>query len=159
MTKWSWESENSSINHPRGTSRMSSLKIPTPGMTATAARSCTSCTAGAGNSPPAGTSSPYAVRSYQQLQGSRRLPHINDGEAPPSPSGHPTAPTTWQGLAYCHSSPPCHRQHVAQRHQPCCVQAAANPGVPSGTLTPILRSGPIASVSPWEHHTPGYIRD
>jgi hypothetical protein len=89
---------------PEGTSRTSSLEIPTPGMTAIAARSCTSCTAGAGNSPPVGTSSPCTVRFCRQLQGSRRLPHINDGEAPPSPSGHPTAPTTWQGPAYCHSS-------------------------------------------------------
>jgi hypothetical protein len=28
----------------------------------------------------------------------------NDGGAPPSPLGHPTALTTWQGSAYCHSS-------------------------------------------------------
>jgi hypothetical protein len=51
-TKWSRESENSGINHPRGTSRTSSLEIPTPGMTTTATRSCTSCTARDGNSPP-----------------------------------------------------------------------------------------------------------
>jgi Tfp pilus assembly protein PilX len=70
MMKWPRESENSGINHPRGTSRTSSLEIPTPGMIATAARSCTSCTAGAGNSPPAGTSSPCDVRSCRQLQGS-----------------------------------------------------------------------------------------
>jgi hypothetical protein len=106
MMKWPRENENSGINHPRGTSRTSSLEVPTPGRTATAARSCTSCTAGAGNSPPAGTSSPYAVRSCRQLQGSRRLPHINDRGAPPAPSGHPTSPTTWQGPAYCHSSLP-----------------------------------------------------
>jgi hypothetical protein len=99
MTKWSRENENSGINHPMGTSRTSSLEILTPGMTATDARSCTSCTAGARNSPPAGTSSPCAVRSCRQLHGSRRLPHINDGGAPPSPLGHPTAPTTWQGPA------------------------------------------------------------
>jgi hypothetical protein len=91
---------------PEGTSRMSSLGIPTPGMTATATRSCTSCTTGARNSPPAETLSPCDVRSCRRLQGSRRLPHINDGGAPPSPSGHPTAPTTWQGPAYCHSSLP-----------------------------------------------------
>jgi hypothetical protein len=97
MTRWLRESENSGINHPRGTSRMSSLEIPTPGMTVTAARSCTSCTAGAGNSPLAGTLSPYAVRSCRQLQGSRRLPHINDGGAPPSPSWHPTAPDNMAG--------------------------------------------------------------
>jgi hypothetical protein len=106
MVKWSRENESSCINHPRGTSRTSSLEITTLGMTATATRSCTSCTAGAENLPPAGTSSPYAVRSCRQLQGSRRLPHINDGGAPPSPLGHPTAPTTWQGSAYCHSSLP-----------------------------------------------------
>jgi hypothetical protein len=82
MTKWPWENESSGINHPRGTSRTSSLEIPTPGMTTTVARSCTSCTAGAGNSPPAGTSSPCAGRSCRQLEGSRRLPHINDGGAP-----------------------------------------------------------------------------
>jgi hypothetical protein len=104
-TKWPRESESSGINHPRGTSRTSSLEIPTLGMTTTAARSCTSCTARAGNSPLIGTSSPCAVRSCRQLQGSRRLPHINDGEAPPPPSGHLIAPTIWQGPAYCHSSP------------------------------------------------------
>jgi hypothetical protein len=38
------ENENSGISHPRGTSRTSSLKIPTSGMTMTAARSYTSCT-------------------------------------------------------------------------------------------------------------------
>jgi hypothetical protein len=54
---------HSGINRPRGTSRTSSPEIPTPGMIATAARNCTSCTAGAGNLPPVGTSSPYAVRS------------------------------------------------------------------------------------------------
>jgi hypothetical protein len=36
-----------------GTSRTCSLEIPTPGMTATAARSCTSCMVEDGNSPPA----------------------------------------------------------------------------------------------------------
>jgi hypothetical protein len=41
--------------------------------------------------------SPCAARSCRRLQGSQRLPHINDGGAPPSPSGHPTASTTWQG--------------------------------------------------------------
>jgi hypothetical protein len=39
-------------------------------------------------------------------QWSRRMLRINDGGAPPSLSGHPTAPTTRQGLAYCHSSLP-----------------------------------------------------
>jgi hypothetical protein len=67
MVKWLRENENSGINHLRGTSRTSSLGIPTPGMTATATRSCTSCTAGARNLPPAGTSSPYTVRSCRQL--------------------------------------------------------------------------------------------
>jgi hypothetical protein len=74
MVKWPRENENSGINHPRGTSRTYSLEIPTLGMTATAARSCTSCTAGAGNLPLAGTSSPYAVRSYRQLQGPEGCP-------------------------------------------------------------------------------------
>jgi hypothetical protein len=63
--KWPRGNENSGINHPRGTSRTSSLEIPTPGMTATAARNCMSCTAGAGSLPPVGTSSPYVVRSYR----------------------------------------------------------------------------------------------
>jgi hypothetical protein len=35
-----------------------------------------------------------------------RAAPINARGAPPSPSGHPTALTTWQGPAYCHSSPP-----------------------------------------------------
>jgi hypothetical protein len=39
-------------------------------------------------------------------QGSRRQPHTSGGGAPLSPSGHPTAPRTWQGPAYCRSSPP-----------------------------------------------------
>jgi hypothetical protein len=38
--------------------------------------------------------------------GSRRLLPTNDGGAPSSPSGRPTAPITWQGPAYCRSSPP-----------------------------------------------------
>jgi hypothetical protein len=32
--------------------------------------------------------------------------HISGGGAPLSPSRHPTAPKTWQGLAYYRSSPP-----------------------------------------------------
>jgi hypothetical protein len=104
--RWQRENENSGISHPRGTSRTSSLKIPTPGMTTTVARSCTSCSVGAGSSHPAGTSSPCVARSYRRLWGSRRLLHIRGGGAPPSPSGHPTAPTTWQGLVCYHSSPP-----------------------------------------------------
>jgi hypothetical protein len=47
----------------------------------------------------------------------------------------------------------------AQRHQPCCIQAAADPRVLTWTLLSILRSGPTTGVSPWEHHTPGYVRD
>ena len=39
------------------------------------------------------------------------------------------------------------------------IQAAADPRVMAGTLSPILRSGPTAGVPPWEHHAPGYIRD
>jgi hypothetical protein len=53
-----------------------------------------------------GTSSPYAERFFRRSQGSRRLLHISGGGAPPSPSGHPTAPTTWQGPVYYRSSPP-----------------------------------------------------
>jgi hypothetical protein len=63
MMRWLWEIENSGISHLRGTSRTSSLEIPTPEMTATAARNCMSCTTEAGNLPPTGTSSPCAVRS------------------------------------------------------------------------------------------------
>jgi hypothetical protein len=70
MARWPRENENSGISHPRGTSRTSSPEIPTPVTTTTAARSCTSCTAGAGSSPPAGTSSPCAARSCRRLQGS-----------------------------------------------------------------------------------------
>jgi hypothetical protein len=44
-------------------------------------------------------------------------------------------------------------------HQPCCIQAAADPRVPTGTLLSILRSGPSAGVSPREHRTPSYIQD
>jgi hypothetical protein len=106
MVRWPCENENSDISHPRGTSRTSSPKDSTPRMTTTIARSCTSCTAGAGSSPHAGTSSPCAARSYQRLWGSRRLLHISGGGAPPSPSGHLIAPTTWQGPVCCHSSPP-----------------------------------------------------
>jgi hypothetical protein len=40
------------------------------------------------------------------VPGSPKLLHTNGGGAPPSPSGHPTAPTTWREPAYCHSSPP-----------------------------------------------------
>jgi hypothetical protein len=76
------------------------------GTTTTAAKSCTSCTAGAGSSPPVGMYSPYAERSFRRSQGSRRLLHISGGGAPLSPSGHPTALTTWQGLEYYRSSPP-----------------------------------------------------
>jgi hypothetical protein len=39
-------------------------------------------------------------------QGSRRRPHTSGGGAQLSPLGHPTAPRTWQGPAYCRSSPP-----------------------------------------------------
>jgi hypothetical protein len=106
MVRWLRENENSGISQPRGTSRTSSPKGPTPRMTTTITRSCTSCMAGAGSSPPTGTSSPCAARSYRRLRGSRRLFHINGGRAPPSPSGHPIAPTTWQGPVCCHSSPP-----------------------------------------------------
>jgi hypothetical protein len=63
--KWPRGNENSGMNCPRGTSRTSSLEILTPRMTATAARNCTSCVAGAGSLPPAGTSSPCVVRSCQ----------------------------------------------------------------------------------------------
>jgi hypothetical protein len=68
--RWPRENENSGISHPRGTSRTSSPEIPTPGTTTTATRSFTSCTVGAGSSPPAGTSSPCAARSCRRLQGS-----------------------------------------------------------------------------------------
>jgi hypothetical protein len=51
------------------------------------------------------------------------------------------------------------RRGWAQRHQPCCIQAATDLGVPTGTLSPILWSGPTAGVSPWEHCPPGNIRD
>jgi hypothetical protein len=61
--RWLREIKNSGISHLRGTSRTSSLEIPTPEMTATAARNCTSCTMESRNLPPAGMSSPCAVRS------------------------------------------------------------------------------------------------
>jgi hypothetical protein len=48
----------------------------------------------------------HAERSFRRSRGSRRLLHISGGGAPPSPSGHPTAPTTWQGPVYYRSSPP-----------------------------------------------------
>jgi hypothetical protein len=54
----------------------------------------------------AGTSSPCAERSFRRSRGSRRLLQISDGGAPLSPSGHPTAPKTWQGPVYYRSSPP-----------------------------------------------------
>jgi hypothetical protein len=47
-----------------------------------------------------------AERSFRRSRGSRRLLHINGGGALPSPSGHPTTPTTWHGPVYYHSSPP-----------------------------------------------------
>jgi hypothetical protein len=88
-----------------------------------------------------------------------RQPHTSGGGAPPSPSGHPTAPRTCQGPAYCAHHRPYHCQHQAascsdrrwgwaQRHQPRCVQAAADPKVPTGTLSSILRSGRSTRVSP-----------
>jgi hypothetical protein len=77
---------------PEGVQRTSSPRAPTPVTRATGARSCTSCTTGAGSSPPAGTSSPCAVRSYRRPQGSRRLLHINDGGAPQSPLGASDCP-------------------------------------------------------------------
>jgi hypothetical protein len=103
---WPRESETSGISPSSRSSRTSSLKASTPVTTTIATRSCTSCTAGAGSSPPTGTSSPCAERSFRWSRESRRLLHISGGGAPPSPSGHPTAPTTWQGPVYYCSSPP-----------------------------------------------------
>jgi hypothetical protein len=99
-----------------------------------------------------------------------KVAHTSGGGAPLSPSGHPTAPRTWQGRHTVAHHRPCHCQHQAascfdrrwgwaQRHQPRCVQAAADPRVPTRTLSSILRSGRSTGVSPWEHHAPGYIRD
>jgi hypothetical protein len=39
------------------------------------------------------------------------------------------------------------------------ISHTADPRVPTGTLSSILRSGRSTGVSPWEHHAPGYIRD
>jgi hypothetical protein len=61
---------------------------------------------GAGSSPPAGVSSPYAGRYFRRSQGSPKPLRTNDGGALPSPSGHPTAPTTWREPACCRSSLP-----------------------------------------------------
>jgi hypothetical protein len=41
-------------------------------------------------------SSPYAGRYFRRSQGSPKPLRTNGGGALPSPSGHPTAPTTWQ---------------------------------------------------------------
>jgi hypothetical protein len=56
-TKVTWSQANgtSGIRPPSKSSRTSSLEIPTPVMTTTAARSCTLCTVEARSSPPIGT--------------------------------------------------------------------------------------------------------
>jgi hypothetical protein len=65
MVMWPRENGALGISPPSRSSRMSSLENPTPVARATAARSCTSCTVGAGSSPPTGTSSPCTERSFR----------------------------------------------------------------------------------------------
>jgi hypothetical protein len=43
--------------------------------------------------------------------GSQRRPHTSGGGAPLSPSGHPTAPRTWQGRHTVAHHRPCHCEH------------------------------------------------
>jgi hypothetical protein len=67
---WPRENGTSGISQLRGSSRTSSLETLTPVARATAARSYTLCTARAGSSPPAGTSSPCTERSFRRSRGS-----------------------------------------------------------------------------------------
>jgi hypothetical protein len=71
--------------------------------------------------------------------------------------------------AATHHRPYC-RQHATtsrvdrwrgqpECYQPCNIQTTAGPGVVAGALSPILRGGPAARISPREHNAPGYIWD